>query len=221
MLAAGEEVIRCMRVLAKSGDNIVSEVLQGQGDFYEWDHYPKGDVFDPETHAQYYYHAHHGVKKRGEHGHFHTFMRAAGIPLGSNPASDPGLIVSEDSEKRLCHLIAIGMDSFGSPISLFTTNRWVTDETWYDGPDVIRMLDYFEVELARPSWPVNRWITALLDFFRPQIEMLIEQRDKSVADWNSRGRENVFEDRELEIVSEIAVSVNTQLDHIHEALAAG
>lgn len=74
MAAAGREVQDCGRVLRKTGDTIVSEILRGAGVFYEWNHYPEGDVYDPESHAQYYYHAHPPDRRGGdEHGHFHTF----------------------------------------------------------------------------------------------------------------------------------------------------
>ena len=46
MLEAGEEVVRCQRVLARSGENVISELL-AERDFFEWDHYPPGDVYDP------------------------------------------------------------------------------------------------------------------------------------------------------------------------------
>ena len=42
MLAAGEEVLEIERVLGRTGDSVVSEVLRGYETFYEWDHYPKG-----------------------------------------------------------------------------------------------------------------------------------------------------------------------------------
>ena len=54
MAAAGERILECYRVLRKSEANVVGEVLRGQGEFYEWDHYPEGDVYDFETHSQYY-----------------------------------------------------------------------------------------------------------------------------------------------------------------------
>src|SRR3546814_4623987 len=44
MLRAGETVLECHRVLGKTGDNIVGEILKREGTFYEWNHYPKGDV---------------------------------------------------------------------------------------------------------------------------------------------------------------------------------
>ena len=81
MAEAGLEVLECHRVLAKTGNNIVSEVLPREATFYELDHCPPGDIYDSEAHSQYYYHAH----RSGEHGHFHTFMREAGMPEGVHP----------------------------------------------------------------------------------------------------------------------------------------
>jgi len=52
MAAAGEEVVEIHRLLAKTGDNVVGELLKHHGTFYEWDHYPPGDVYDHETHGQ-------------------------------------------------------------------------------------------------------------------------------------------------------------------------
>ncbi|MEE8227011.1 MAG: hypothetical protein V3R30_09335, partial [Kiloniellales bacterium] len=90
MVEAGRQVVEIYRVLAKTGDNVVGELLRGYETFYEWDHYPKGDVYDRETHAQYYYHAH-VVEQRfpNEHGHFHTFVRPKGMPPGIKPADVP------------------------------------------------------------------------------------------------------------------------------------
>lgn len=53
---AAVEVLECHRVLGKAGLNVIGEVLKGQGDFVEFDHYPSDDVFDNESHSQYYYH---------------------------------------------------------------------------------------------------------------------------------------------------------------------
>ena len=46
---------------------------------------------------------------------------------------------------EVSHLIAIAIDFRGEPIRLFTTNRWVTGETWYRAEDVTRMLDRFVI----------------------------------------------------------------------------
>jgi len=54
MEAAAREVRECRRVLAKTGDNVVSEALRGAAQFAAWAHYPEGDVYDPESHAQFF-----------------------------------------------------------------------------------------------------------------------------------------------------------------------
>ena len=53
MLEAAKEIRECYRVMEKAGLNIVGEVLRGQGEFVELEHYPNDDVFDNETHSQY------------------------------------------------------------------------------------------------------------------------------------------------------------------------
>jgi hypothetical protein len=141
------------------------------------------------------------------------------MPKGLKPLPIAGLAPPAEPNAALSHLVAIGMDRFGRPVSLFTTNRWVTDETWYRADDVIRMLDFFEIDLAHPSWPVNRWISAMFPLFRPQIEWLIKRRDDAVAAWQKKKpRANVYEDRGLNIASEMAIDVERQVAAIEQAL---
>ncbi len=222
MAAAGEEALEVHRVLAKTGDNVVGELLRGHGTFYEWDHYPPGDVYDAETHSQYYYHAHAADQRfEGEHGHFHTFLRPKGMPEGVEPAAVDDYRPPEDPNDALSHLIAIAMDKQGLPFRLFTVNRWVTAETWYRAVDVERMLERFAVGHARPSWPTNRWITAMLHLFRPQIIELLRARDRSIEVWRRKHPErNVFEDRELEVTSYADISLEDQVRAVTEALQA-
>ena len=217
MRRAGDEIRECHRVLEKGGLNIVGEILRGQGEFVEFDHYPRDDVFDADSHAQYYYHAHRGAE--GEHGHFHTFLRAPGMPAGIAPVPYAGAEPWPAGEAALSHLVAIAMDDYGYPTGLFTVNRWVTGDAWYAAADVIRMLDFFRIDHANPSWPANRWITAMLRLFRPQVEALILARDAALADWmRSHPGEDVFEDRELEITSHVAISVEEQIAAVEAAL---
>ncbi|HUX23880.1 MAG TPA: hypothetical protein VMV87_04610 [Burkholderiales bacterium] len=217
MRSAGAEVLECQRVLDKGGLNVVGEMLRGQGEFVEYEHYPVDDVFDADTHAQYYYHAHRGSE--GEHGHFHTFLRAPGMPAGVAPAIYAGDEPWPAGDQALSHLIAISMDAYGLPIGLFTVNRWVTGDTWYPARDVVAMLDGFAIDHANPSWPVNRWIGAMLRLFRLQIEALIFARDQTLAAWTrSHPGRDVFEDRELEIMSHTAISVELQIAAVAAAL---
>ncbi len=215
MREAGLQILECYRVLQKSTDNIVGEVLRGNEPFIELDHYPPGDIYDPESHSQYYYHAH----REGEHGHFHTFLREKGMAQGVQPIEQTHMDYMDEREDTICHLIAISMDNAGYPISLFTTNRWVTAENWYSAEDTIDMLEHFEIDLVPPSWPVNIWLTAMLRLFRPQIVNLINQRDEAVENWCKEHPDtDVFEDRGLDINSEAAISVEEQITAVNAAL---
>jgi len=220
MALAGQQVVEVYRVLAKTGDNVVGELLRGTEAFYEWDHYPKGDIYDRETHSQYYYHAHAAEQRfPGEHGHFHTFLRPKGMPSGLAPADIPGRPVPEDPNDELSHLIAVAMTPAGFPFRLFSTNRWVTGETWYRADDVIALLDCFNIDHARPSWPANRWITALVGLFKPQIVELVRARDRAVTAWAERHPDcDVFENRELEITSYMEIDVEAQVRAVSRAL---
>ena len=239
MAAAGREVLDCQRVLAKTGDSVVSEAIRGAATFYEWQHYPAGDVYDPASHAQYYYHAHPAGERAGEHGHFHTFLRPRGMPPGTRPVVLPELAIPDapaqpqgpvvppapqpcqgaDNE-LLSHLVAISMDERGLPIRLFTTNRWVTGETWYAAADVVRFLERFTVDLARPSWALNRWIGAMFVLFQPQMAALLRERDNAIMSWRRRhrGRIHVFEDRRLEVTAALDIDVEGQVRRVEATL---
>ena len=216
MVAAAEGIKECYRVLDKAGLNIVGEVLAGQDTFYEMDHFPEGDVYDHDFHSQYYYHAHREDNK--EHGHFHTFIRSDGIGSEVLPAS--GYVKSEpwpEGQDRLAHLVAISMNSAGYPISLLTTNRWVTDETWFNARDVIGLLPQFRIDHASPSWPVNIWITNMLIVFRLQIELLLEERDQQVRLNSVTGTHDILEDRKLEITSRVDIDFDDWLQQLESS----
>lgn len=219
MLEAGARVLEAKRVLSNTSDNIVGELLRDSSTFYEWNHYPEGDVFDATSNAQYYYHAHPKDERPNEHGHFHTFLRPRGMPPGIEPAPVPDYQAPEGENDALCHLIAVSCDVHGDPIKLFSTNRWVTAETWYRAEDVIRMLSYFQIDHVRPSWAVNIWLTNAMILFRPQIRTLIEERDRVVDAWAAKhDSADVYEDRALEVTAECTVSVDDQIAAVRAAL---
>ena len=223
MAVAGGELAAAERALARQKTSVVARLLRDEGTFYEWDHFPAGDIYDPASGAQYFYHAHGAAPKSvgdkgkfhnllppahseaqrraSEHGHFHTFLRPAG-------------------PDKPCHVIAVAMDYRGRPNRLFTVNRWVTEEGWADASKLIQMLDRFIIDQPRPSRWVNRWLSALLRLFRPQIEDLLLRRDQAIVEWSRRhpGVDPYFA-RELEILSQIDISLSAQIDAIARALA--
>ncbi len=238
MRQGGEAMRAAERALAAHGSSVVVAALGGAPSCEPWQHYPAGDVYDPRSHAQFFYHAHpEGERGPGEHGHFHLFLRAGGMAPGTRPLVLPELVIAgaapptsspsapephagEDGE--WCHIVALAMTAGGAPIRLFTTNRWVTGETWYRAADVIAMLDRFAVAESKPGAHLNRWVDGAARFFRPQIAHLIAERDEAVMSWRRRrrGKAHVFEDRRLEVTSALDVSLEAQFAAIEAALGA-
>lgn len=219
MASAGDDVEEAFRLLKKAGENVVGQCLANQGTFYELDHYPDGDVYDNEFASQYYYHSHR--EGTGEHGHFHTFLRAKAMPKSIKPAPYDGEAERPMGKDALCHFVAISMNKPGKPIGLFTTNRWVTDETFYSADDTIAMLDRFKIDHTYPCLATNNWVTAMLRLFRPQIEQLLRERDEVVKQWgDDHPGEDVFEDRELELTSFLKINVGKQISAVRQAILA-
>ena len=219
MLEAGNRLEENLALLKKSGQNMVGQCLAHQGTFFEEEHYPQGDVYDSESYAQYYYHAHR--PESGEHGHFHTFLRAGGMRKSIKPAPYKGKAKRPKGKDALSHIVAISMNSPGFPIGMFTTNRWVTDETFYRAEDVLTMIDRFSVEQSYPCLATNRAVTALLHLFKPQILALLQLRDQVIKAWEQKYPDrDVFEDRELEITSIVAIDRAKQISELKKALRA-
>jgi|HubBroStandDraft_1064217.scaffolds.fasta_scaffold00843_13 hypothetical protein len=200
-------------------------------------HYPPGEVWDAGTHAQYFYHAHaEGERLAGEHGHFHLFLGRDGMPSGLAPLvlpemglaphsrkpdhGDPGTHRSVRDRGVFAHLIGLSLDSNGRPVALFTTNRWVTGETWYRAEDVIGMLDRFDFTVATAGLP-DRWLAAVLRILKPAIVELVQARDAAIMDWRRRRSRqlHVFEDRRLEIVSQRRIDFGAELKTLLADLA--
>jgi hypothetical protein len=115
-----------------------------------------------------------------------------------------------DQHDLVCHLIAVSMDHSGWPSGLFTTNRWVTGETWYATHGVAAMLDGFDLKWAdrlvgepladRPGAPVP-----------PTHRGAAQQRDMPSASGRRRIEINAYE---------IAVPSHLAAAHRHRGAGA-
>lgn len=217
MLEAGKQSLESCRSLQKAGLNLVGECLKGQGEFYELSHYPADDVYDADSKSQYYFHTHRGLS--GEYGHFHTFLRADGISKSIKPIKNTGKEPWPSGTDALSHLVCISMNQEGYPIGLFTTNRWVTGEAWYEAEAVIDMLDSFSVDHAHPNLAVNQWITSVFRLYKLEMIELLRLRDKKIKQWRAgHPKSDVFEDRKLEITSYQTIDVDSKINEIKQAL---
>ncbi|MEQ9813048.1 MAG: hypothetical protein RLO50_09710 [Azospirillaceae bacterium] len=200
------EAFVCQSVLARTGHTVASDLHRPVESIDDWHHYPSGDVYDETTRGQYYFHRHPlGLRPDGEAGHFHLFMRGVG-PDGK---------VGADCH----HIVAVSIDIFGNVTRLFTTNLWVTGESWLPAERLHPLVDRFAIEHAQPSWPTNRWVSAVVAAFAGDIHRLIDARDAALAEAAAgRGLETVFEDREVEILSEMAVDLPARLSALTTAM---
>lgn len=178
-----QEALFCERILAKSGENVLRSTLTDAASVEAWSHYPPGDIFDPESGSQWYYHCHIPSADGVEHGHFHCFIRPEG-------AKGP-----------VHHLIAVGVDAHGRLHRLFTVNQWVVGDNWLPAEETIGLLPSFDVQMPKPSYLVNRWLTAVVRFYENEIAELIHERDRKLEGHVPPEGIAVREDRGLEVTS--------------------
>jgi hypothetical protein len=181
--------------MRQDGRSVVEAVMNSQP-YEHWKMYPWDQgVLDTDTGSQYYYHSH---PQSPEHGHFHLFRY---------------------HKNKIVHLIAIAMDNDGIPISLFTVNRWVTDEGVLPATKVKSLVPRFQIKCKAFDRNVSMFLHHMLALFHEEIRTLIDRRDAAYASYRSShaGREP-YEDRELEITSSLDIDVSRQVERIETEL---
>lgn len=197
---AADTLIDCLHRFVHAGQAPLAAVVGAAQTPEIWQHYrPDTAALDGRLGVlHYYYHAHASPGAApGEHGHFHLFAQ-----LGNDAAG----------EARYTHLVGIGVDARGMPCRLFTTNRWVTGETWLPASRVLALAELIAAAPAATGDPVQRWLHAQLGVFALQLTHLLRHRDRRMAARRRGGqRPGLFDDRRMQIISQCRVSVATQL----------
>jgi hypothetical protein len=192
---AAERLIAVMLALAAERRTLPG-LLVGDAVPAPWNHYPRNDARDPASGYRHYYHIHQRRPAR-EHGHFHLFAQARGCA-------------------EVTHLLAVAVDGHGRPLRLFTTNRWVTDETLQPAPRVLALLSRFRMRRPARLQPVHDWLEALPALFAPQIRDLLTARDARIRS----GRPGLLDDRRIQILSQCNVSLNRHVAQVQRELSA-
>lgn len=215
-LGYASQVLEAQHQMTTSkGKNILHYTLNKKRRHERMSHYPRGDRIDHSTGSQFFYHCHRENFESTEHGHFHCFMRYKYIPKRIKPAA------LDDWDKYIdnpmTHLVAIGMNQFGLPIRLFTVNRWVTSEIWYDAEHIPYFLKRYKMTLIDdPYWQVlDKWVEGMLHLFAPQIEWLHSSRDMTIKNHQLNNPDvNPYTDSDLEELSEINIDLKNQIEWI-------
>lgn len=196
---AADALIGCLHGFVHAGQAPLAAAIGAGRTPRVWQHYRPAAALDGRPGIlHYYYHAHASPGAiPGEHGHFHLFAQ-----LGNDAAG----------VAQYTHLVAIGVDARGMPCRLFTTNRWVTGETWLPAGRVLTLAEQIAAAPAAANDPVARWLHAQLGVFAPQIGQLLRHRDRRMAARRRGGRRpGLLDDRRMQVISQCRVSVATQL----------
>jgi len=177
----------CEQILLKGGETVLRATLR-DAPVNAWTHYPAGDVYDPASGGQWYYHCH-LPPAEAEHGHFHCFVRPDG------------------KEGPIHHLVGVGVDAHGRLQRLFTVNQWVVGDSWLDAEASIGLIERFDMQMPGPSYLTNRWLTAIVRLYGDEIAQLIRGRDAKLAAHRPVDGSPAREDRALEVTSEVPVNL--------------
>jgi hypothetical protein len=189
---AAADVLAVQLQLAGQGRTLAGAALAGAREFVEWTHYPRDDHVDRRSGVRFYYHAHSAQERvAGEHGHFHLFVPAPGAPAA------------------IAHLVAISLDEKGLPLRLFTTNHWVTGDTWLEAEALCALVPGLAVHATGRLAPVARWLTGMVALYQDVIADLLRARDRRL-----RGGAAALENRLCHIASERSISLPQRLASI-------
>lgn len=203
--AAAADALAALQRMAKRGENPVTTALADARAVDEWTHYPEGDARDVQGRARYYYHVHAPDERgAGEHGHFHIFLE----PTSNAPDDAP------------THVAGLAMDAQGRLLRLFATNAWVTGETLRGTSAIAPALASFDVDSAPERADLDRWVSAIVRFYAPDIAALLARRDAALQAMRRRDPDvDILEDRNVRLLAEAPVDFARDLSAIENALS--
>lgn len=219
MQSAAEALLECYAELAADRSHLLAEIFD-DGVPRQWAHYPDDDVIDDASRYQFFYHSHSPEDRdaAGEHGHFHVFARqdrhGHGIELGTEQDFLQHLNGEQAADANTIHLLCVSLDAKGVPTALFTVNRWVTGDHLLGAAMTLQLLSGFTIQ-AKNALRISKWLTALLTIFRPQIEQLLIERDKTLLKLAStRRKPGLLEDESVELLSSVSIDIDQQITRL-------
>jgi len=207
---AGSRLLEAYVALAERGEHLFAGLL-GCAAPKQWAHYPYDDAIDAARCYQWFYHSHSPEDRPGspEHGHIHLFARRPlwGRRLRSKSEMDFAKLCGDPmSDVHTRHLLAIGFDAKGLPISLFTVNSWVTGDLMLGTDLTMELLANMELDTGHPD--VDAVVESTVRMCIPELYKVMAARDSSLASCSVPDK---LEDSSLELLSEISVDLDAKL----------
>lgn len=216
MQSAAQALLECYAALSEHDTHLLGEILD-ESPPRQWAHYPDDNVIDHATGYQFFYHSHSPDDRDSvtEHGHFHLFARQDVHGPGIDSHAETNFVKSLTGEQPAhtdtIHLLCVSLNAKGVPNAVFTVNRWVTGGHLLSATTTLRLIAGFTIH-ANKCPMVCKWLTALLALFRPQIEQLLMERDKSLQGLASGRREvGLFDDESIELLSSVTIDIDQQI----------
>jgi hypothetical protein len=204
---AGRRLLDVYAGLAARRAHLLDGLLGGQPP-RQWSHYPEDDAIDAASGFQWFYHSHSPEDRpgSGEHGHIHLFARRRlwSRRLQSRAEQQFAAMTGDSREPvRTRHLLGIGLDAKGVPISLFTVNSWVTGDLMLSAEGTERLLA--RLRLATSYSAIDAVIESVIALCRVDVHALLMTRDAALSRGSPR---RVLDDRGLEVLSEAAIDLD-------------
>lgn len=213
---AGLRLLQVYATLAKRGQHLLEDLLLGQPPM-QWAHYPENDASD-EHGYQWFYHSHSPLDRSGakEHGHIHLFARRSlwGRRLQSGAELAFWHLCGQPQENPPTrHLLTIGFDAKGLPISLFTVNSWVTGDLMLGRDLTLNLLERMILNTGHDA--LDTVITAVVQLCRDELRELLTRRDATLAEHTGTDK---LHDQEMELLSEIPIDLDNKLRSVTGSL---
>lgn len=207
---AGQRLVEAYVALAGRGEHLLARLLAGQAP-RQWAHYPEDDAIDQASGYQWFYHSHSPEDRSAaaEHGHIHLFARRPlwGRRLRSRAERGFAELCGRPlAEPDTRHLLAIGFDVKGLPVSLFTVNSWVTGDLMLSASLTMELLSTMRLDTGHAE--VDAVVESTIGLCLPEIEALLSRRDQALEGHSGEGK---LGDSELEMLSELPIDLDARL----------
>jgi hypothetical protein len=211
--SAGLRLLQIYSELAKNYEHLLGELLEGQPP-RQWEHYPHDDAMDSSSGYQWFYHSHSPEDRPGcpEHGHIHLFARRSlwSRRLQSHAEAEFQRICgSPKVQTHTRHLLAIGLNAKGVPISLFTVNSWVTGDLMLNKKLTMELLAAIRLNTGHPK--VDAVLESVIHLCYPEIQELMAQRDTRLASYPGVYK---LRSKKLEMLSELSIDLDEKLKRL-------
>jgi len=189
-VTALRELTQLLAELERAGTSVMA-LARGGRPQEPWTLYPdEYGIFDRKRHSQFYYHAHAGAEH--EAGHFHTVRLF---------------------RDHTVHLVAISMAETGWPRALFTLNLWSIGDAYAAPEDLARYARQYRIESPKGDARLVRFINLMFRTFRLEIEALQDAKERAIQRYRTaHGGAHPFEDRSVEILSQVEIDIRTSHD---------